>query len=492
MKHKILLLVVFISFTMSCEVQQFSITDESINDDNSVIYASEAPYYLTASTDCSQNRIDIQTVIDEASTSNKKLIIAKGTYCIDNTLFIPSDLEIDFSNATIERITGDTTVIFDLITNTDSVNGNTGITLKNLIINGNSIADGLHNRYWQERFSGLKLDNCTDVNLENITVKETVNAEWYQEPPAAGIFVLHSENITCNQIGGFDNFGTAISFWDSNQVFVNGSVTHDNIGSGLAASYTNNSEFINLTSYNNSNPIEDFNFSNITINGLKNKVLNVETWGSDATGLNIGHAPNDNNQWQGSPSDYTIIDNVHSYDNALDGITISYSKYILVSNIHLAHNKRHNLMIHDNSTHVQINNALIYGDPEFEGGITPFGIYINSGGRHGINNTTIFNNYHGIYIDSVTSPVSIGSEVFIYNNGSSASQSSSGIKIVDSQNVSINNPKIFCDQPVGSKRQNYGIYVSRSNNLFIRAQVWDNKTEQYYEENSTNTDVLIY
>ncbi|MCK5831359.1 MAG: hypothetical protein KAH20_13775 [Methylococcales bacterium] len=490
-KLKNIFLITIVTFMISCDYTE---DQESPNNNDFVIYASEAPYNLTASLNCSENRANIQAVIDKASASNKKLIIGKGTYCIDGTLFIPSNLEIDFSNATIERVTGDKTIIFDLITNNDPVNGNTGITLRNLIINGNSIADGLENKYGQQRFSGLKLDNCSDIKLDHITVKETVNAEYYAaQSPAAGIFVLHSKNITCTQIDGFDNFGTAIIFWDSDKVSVDGSITHNNKGSGLGAAFTHNSQFMNLTSYDNFNPKVNLNYSNITINGLNNKVLNVDTWGSDATGLNLGHSPNSTSP-EGNPSDYAVIDNVVSHDNALEGITITYSKHISVTNIKLYNNKRHNLMIHDGSSHVIINNAEIYSDPEFAGGINPFGIYIYSGGEHTIDNAKIYNNYHGIYIQDITSPVSIGSEVYIYNNGSSASSSSSGIKIVGSQNILLNNPKIYCDQPDGSKRQNYGVFVANSDHLFIRAKIWGNSTKQYHIQNSGSdvVDTIIY
>src|SRR5690606_23445157 len=144
-------------------------------------------------------------------------------------------------------------------------------------------------------------------------------------------------------------------------------------------------------------------------------------------------------------------------------------KNIIVSNVHLAGNRRTNLLIHDESSQVQINNALIHGYPDFNGS-TPIGILIKSGGNHGINNATIYNNYHGIYIQDVFSPVSIGSEVFIFNNGSSTSPWSSGIKITGSKHVSVNSSKIYCDQPIGSKTQNFGVFVDSSDSLFIKTK----------------------
>jgi hypothetical protein len=486
MKKEIYCLLIALIFLVGhgCDDETISNVNQGPNAESGIIYASLEPYFLTAGPDCTQNRIAIQNVINDAESLNKRLIIDKGVYCVDSTLTIPSEIEIDFSNATIQRESG-TTVVFDIIKNGNISNRDSLITLKNLLLDGQYKLDNLINSNDAHRFSGLKLENSKDVILHNIAVTETVNGEHLQNTPAAGIFVIDSEKVTCSQLNAYDNEGTGIIIWNSEQISVDGSITERNKGSGLAATHTHNSEFINLNSFDNKDTTATHRrYSNVTINGKYNKVNNVETSGADGSGLNIGHV--------GNPSDYAIIDNVHSYENELDGITITDSDNLLISNIHLEGNQRHNLQIHDGSTHVQVNNALIYGYPDFNGG-TPFGIYINSGGRHGINNATIYNNYHGIYVHNVTSPVSIGSEVFIYNNGSSTSTTGSGIRLIDSQNVSINGPKIFCDQPVGNKTQKYGIFVSGSDNLYIRADVWDNDTDDYHIQSSgTNNDVVIY
>lgn len=479
MNKYIKLLIVLCLAIISCSEEENLLEDNS--DDPNTIYASEAPYFFKANSDCNVNLSSLQNLINQASLDGKKLVIDKDDYCINGTLLIPSNIEIDFSGATIKRQTG-TTQVFDMIKNNDSVNSN--ITLNNLIIDGMATMDNLDKINDDERFSGLKLDNCENIRLEDITVTGTVNAENGAPTPAAGIFILNSNNITCNRINGIKNTGTAIIFSNSEQVLVKESITHGNIGTGLAATKTNNSEFLNLNSYNNNDPYVNSegtprNYSNITINGLYNKVLNVETWGSDASGLNIGH--------NGNPSNYNTIDNIHSYNNDLEGITITDSKHILMSNIHLENNKRRNLLIHDSSTNIQINNALIYGTPDF-GGNAPIGIYIKSGGRHSINNATIYDNYHGIYIENTSSPISIGSEVFIYNNGSAESTTNSGIKIVNSQLVSINNPKIFCDQLDENKKQNYGIAIYNSQNLFIRAKIWGNATKNYFTNGCDDLD----
>jgi len=479
MRKYLKLLSLTFLFLFSCAEEE-NLPEENLNDSNT-IYASQAPYFFKASANCSQNLSELQNLISEAASLNKRLVIEKDTYCINGTLYIPSNIEIDFSGSSIERQTG-TKQVFDIIVNKDDENSN--ITLRNLVIDGNARRDSLDKINYSERFSGLKLDNCNNVKLEDIAVTGTVNAENNDPIPAAGIFVLNSSNITCNRINGYENEGTAIIFADSEQVSVNESTTYNNVGTGLAASLTNHSEFINLNSYNNNDPYVNSenkprNYSNITINGTNNKVINVETWGSDASGLNIGH--------KNRKSDYCIIDNIHSYNNDLEGITISDSSHLLLSNVHLENNKRTNLRIHEASTNVQINNALIYGTPDFDG-TSPIGILIKSGGRHSINNATIYNNYHGIYIDSTYAPISIGSEVFISNNGVAGSDKNSGIKIVNSQLVSINNPKIICDQLEGNKKQNYGISIHNSQNLFIRAKIWGNATKDFFIQDCDNID----
>ncbi len=480
---------VLLLLLISCSKEEIIVYEEPAN--ANVIYASKAPYFLKANSDCSINRSEIQNLIDIAANEKKRLVIDKDTYCIDGTLYIPSNLEIDFSGSTIERITtlgspecnsAFSVIIFDMIRNKD-ITGNTNIVLKNLIIDGNYPDENLSMHNDCNRFSGLKLTNSSNVTIENVDVIETVNGEQKQVTPAGGIFIDHSENVYCKNVNGYNNFGTAIIINYSNNITIDGSRTENNFATGVGSSNSNYCDYLNLKSFNNgleyyrqealeTTDLSKFVYSNISVNGKYCKVNNITSSGASGSGLNIGHKDT-------NPSDYTIVDNVHSYENILEGITITGSKHILLSNVHLEKNARHNLLIHDGSSKVQINNAIIHGHYNRNNLISGNnGIRIESGGGHSIDNSLIYDNYkQGIGVYNVAGGVSIGSETYIYNNGRDVldSRKFSGLYLYKSQNCYINGTKIYSDQQPNAKTQDYGAYITGGgNHRFIYTDVWGN------------------
>ena len=122
------------------------------------INVTESPYNALGD-DNTDNKLAIQSAIDAidgmAEIDKLKLEFPKGIYIISGTLTIPSNIEIDFGNATIKRKPG--SYVFDMITNDDKVNGNQDLAIKNLIIDGNKDIDNLKSSNVGDRFSGLKL-----------------------------------------------------------------------------------------------------------------------------------------------------------------------------------------------------------------------------------------------------------------------------------------------------------------------------------------------
>ncbi|GAA4278223.1 hypothetical protein GCM10022259_29480 [Aquimarina mytili] len=492
---------------MACSEEE-NLPEENFEDLN-VIYASKAPYFFKASPDCSINRFQIQNLIDIASDENKLLVIEKDTYCIDNTIYIPSNIEIDFSGATIERMISaldsvyGTDTVFDMLANKDLA-GNSNIVLKNLNIEGNYYKkDGSVHEDWtmhdvHRRFSGILLNNSSDVRLEKITITETVNGEQHDIKPAAGLFINNCENIVCENVNTYDNVGTGVIFNDSNYITINNSRTENNFGSGIGSSNSNYCNYTNIQSSSNgleyyrqrdlgTQNLGGFRYTGISVNGMYSKVNNITTSRSTGSGLNIGHKNN--------PSDFAIVDNIHSYENLLEGITVVGSKQILLSNIHLEKNARNNLYIYNGASKVQVTNAIIHGYYNRNNIVTGGnGIKIASGGGHSIDNSLIYDNYkHGVEIFNVSGGVSIGSGTYVYNNGRNTSTGTefAGILLNNSQNCYINGAKIFCDQPQGSKTQDYGVRVDvGGNHSLIYAEVWGNLVEDIYQVNAFNVRII--
>jgi len=518
-------------------------TDENANnyntkaniDDGSCVYTT---MYVDINTNLTPSEIttEIQLAIDSATQVNKRLIIEKNTYIVNAVITIPSNADIDFGESTIMREIGtDEGDMFDMIVNSDIIQGNQNLNLKNLIIDGNVTIDADNKDPVTEdlRFSGLKLSNVSDSRLENITVINTINGEHSQQVnPAGGIFFTNNcVNINCYTLNAYNNNLSGIIIHESQKIRIYGSITSNNLGSGITSNNSDQCEFYNIISFDNGfqtflhpdsmqhtvppDTLPHNPFSNISINGENCIVNNVTTYNCTGSGLIIGH---DNEE---SKADYTIVDNVESYYNGNDGITIRYSDYVELSNINLHHNRRNNLLIEYEASHTKINNAKLYGYYDTlgvtEGG---YGIMIDGGYGHQINSTDVYDNfYHGIGILNVAGTLSVdvpagdriyvGPEVNIYNNGRAdefddvnggiQDHLSAGIFINHSHNVTIDCPYIYCsetDVNINSntvKSQDYGIYVvdqGNGGNHVISATFNDLITfelDDIYLNNSINT-----
>ena len=464
---------------------------EANEDDGSCVYTT---MYVNINPNLTPSEITtaIQIAIDSATQVNKRLIFEKATYITNAVITIPSNADIDFGESTIKRESGTGEGdIFDMIVNLDSDLGNENITLQNLIIDGN--ATGLSPHILLNRFSGLKLSKVSESTLKNITVINTVNGEHRDgdqtENPASGIFFTNGcENIHCSILNAFFNDVTGITIYKSTYITIDSSVTSNNGGSGIGSKDSDHCNFYRIHSYNNGNTSfpaagTEPHYSNISINGENCVVNQVKTYNCTGSGLNIGH----NNEE--SKADYTIVDNVESYHNELEGITIRNSNHVELSNIDIHQNRRNNILIKDNAFHVQIINGRMYGYYDIlginEGG---YGVRIENVGGHSIDSTEIYNNYYnGIGIINVTDTVTVGSGVKIYNNGRTDEfdniHLSSGIRIDGSYNCRIKCPKIYCTEPDGEKSQDYGIHILDGGDHIIEAE---------FSTDSPNAEEKIY
>jgi hypothetical protein len=475
---------------------------------------------------------EIQEAIDNSVMLNKKLVLDQATYIINSTIWIPSDADIDFGGSTIKRESGMQVEmlgpIFDMIVNInfDTV-GNENITLKNLIIDGNTLGNGnIHND--DHRFSGLKLSRVRDSRLENITVINTINAEHRYDKtkpnntdghPAGGIFFYKSDSISCYGLHAYNNKLTGIVIRESQKIKIDGSITKDNEGTGIGTIDADSCEFKNIRSYNNGFQtwISGNTFSNISINGENCLVKNVKTYDcASGSGLIIGHDGDISN------ADYTVVDSVESYHNAGDGITVRNSTDVKLSRIWSHNNQGSNLRLNETTHDANIVDAHLYGYYDTLG-ITKggYGLRIEGGGGHTIGDgdgdtSKIYDNFHqGIGILDSASFITVKEDVHIFNNGRAdeftdnpptsygiPGHISSGILLKNSDDCFIHCPYIYCsDDDINidttiNKSQDYGIEIHGGSNHTIYAKFdpdSSNNLQPIYQHDNPNdpTNVTI-
>jgi hypothetical protein len=471
---------------------------------NARINAWEAPFNLHASDSPSDVVSKLQNAIQYATTNNKELIIEKGTYTINGQITFPSGTYVDFSGSEFKRESGTGAGdIFTMFTNADHINGNNSITIKNLVINGNRVVDGLSSAFFSQRFSGLHLSAVSNSKLYKITVTETVN----EEVTAGGIFFTDNcYNIDAYELTAYNNDRTGIIIEGCSNIRIYGSLTFNNMGSGISTGSALRCEYHNIVSYHNGFYPEhtwgeidppngsQYRYSNVSINGLYSKINGVLTYDCTGSGLVIGHMT------PGHSGDYSIVDNVESFGCELDGITVSNSKHVLMSNLHVYDNLRNNVQIYENSSAVQILNANIHGYNSVNGVARGGqGIIIVGGSNYNLNNINTYDNmFQGIFISGADG-VSIGSEVNAYNNGrvndylplSSQDIWTAGIEAQNASRIYINGSKAFSNQ-TSNITQNYGIILSNINTAkVIYAQCYGNGIQNTVKELGYNTGIQI-
>lgn len=371
---------------------------------------------------------EINAIISDSIVNNQKIKFKKKIYEIDSSIILPSDVFIDFNRAVIKRKTG--SGVFDLIRNDDLINGNDNIVLENLRIDGNKDADSM-TANGQNSFSGLKLKYVTNSKLSNVEVIGTISAE----DGNAGVYMGYCELIECFNLNGNNNDRTSILLDYCKKITIDGSLTYDNLGSGISG-VAEESHFNNIITFNNG-------YSNLSVNGVRCSVNNVITFGSKFSGLNIGHAT--------LPADDTTISNVKSYNNVYDGLTISGSNRVQVTNFVAYGNLLNNIEIKENSNNSKLLNITSRNSAGGQG------ILYASGIGHLVDMSDIFENVaSGIYV-SPSCSVTVGANVQIYNNGQ-VSVGSSGIVLAQSLNCKILMPKCFDNQTI--KTQDVGILVA--------------------------------
>lgn len=398
----------------------------------------------------------ISTQILEYTQGGYNCIFPFKTIEITETIFIPSNANVDFNFTTIKRKAG-LTNIFDLISNTDATNGNMNIRISNLLIDGNRQVDSLVNTNDDYRFSGLKLTKVTGVSeISNVTVINTVNNEELQTTPASGIFYVNCSGLKFNNINGWDNLGTAIFNVGSSKCTIDGSLTYNNTGSGIGG-YGDECNFLNIDTHNNG-------YSNLSVNGKRCIVDNVRSYSSGCSGLNIGQ------DTATAYADDAVISNIHSYNNSYEGITVTHSDRVKIVNINVYGNAidttRENIRVSLSNSTKWLN--IISHD------CTSIAIKFYNGIGHTIDSSEFYGCGVGMYVDSMASVV-IGNTVKIHNN-------TDGVILATASKCNL----VGCEIYTNSR---YGIQISGgTGHKLLETNIYGNTTLDIYEMGSP-TDI---
>lgn len=373
----------------------------------------------------------LQAAIDAAGTESWLRFPREGTYAIASGLTIPTGARIDLEGSTILRQAGSTwTGVQHMLTALNA----SDIVIRNGKIDGNKDVDSLVAA--TSSIGGVLLNTCTDVVLRDLEITRTViNEPSTGLDGGAGIMLYDCSRVDLIGIHGHTNDRTAVLFWISDLCRIMDSRLHDNLGSGVSSFTSPECVYRNLIAYTNG-------YSNVSVNGLRCIVSDILSYGSTLTGLNIGH--------ETQPTDDTQVTNVIAYNNVLEGITITGSARVRVSNAVLYNNQQNNLRVATGSTGIQLVGIT---SRDSAGGQ---GILLGFGSDHLVAGCRVYGNRAaGIYVSPSVKARLIGNAV---SNNDQGGFGSAGITLDTSVDCLVSDNESFDDQ--GVPTQEYGIWVA--------------------------------
>jgi parallel beta-helix repeat protein len=211
-----------------------------------VVAASNSSAAGKASADYVCTGTNDHTVINSAitalGTNAGKVVLLEGLFAIAASINLPSNVSLEGQgDATVLQIPNANNATFNMIQNADSTNGNTGIDVSNLKIDGNNA-----NNTTGTQMIGVKFTKVTYSTIENITVTNM---------RTDGIYLLSSDNntITGNTVTSSILAGIRLVTCKGNTVFGNVCQGGNNTGIAMYTSCTYNLISGNICQGNNYN-----------------------------------------------------------------------------------------------------------------------------------------------------------------------------------------------------------------------------------------------
>lgn len=274
----------------------------------------------------------LQHAIAEAASRNKLLVAdPKDVFLIDAGITLPDNFRCDFAGAWVIRKTG-TTATFDMWSNADKVNGNSGLNIRNVSLDGKYQVDNLSWEKPSHRFCGLRLLNCSG-SIDGIRVNNTVSAELQREGARAGIMLENSMNMVAKNLRTSHTNGSGVFVYGGKN-YVEGVWADNSTGSGFSSAHAADNEFHNIFS-------DTSGYSGVSVNGARIKASGLHATRAAAgyAGVNIGHDS------PGNGSEGAQINEVYALNNHGWGIVVTGSPNVRGTLWKSANNGNFNLRV---------------------------------------------------------------------------------------------------------------------------------------------------
>lgn len=273
-------------------------------------------------TDTAQNtKSTLQKAINSCAAAGVVLTGQPRIYEVDvssSSITIPNNFLCDFPAGAVFKRAASLDVN-DVFVNADTINGNSGLSISGLVVDGNRQADGLVNTVTANRFCGIRLVKCSGV-LRNCRADNTVNGEIQAEGTRGGICLDRSVDVKAFDLFSDGTYGTGVFVYGGKN-YIRGVWTKNNTGSGFSSSGADDNDFHHIYS-------DGSGYSGVSVNGVGMRCSFLASKNSpvDYAGVNIGH-DSDGNRATGSQIDNVMVESASGW-----GIVLSGSPNVIGSN----------------------------------------------------------------------------------------------------------------------------------------------------------------
>lgn len=226
----------------------------------------------------------INSAITALGATGGKVVLLEGQFAIAASINLPSNVSLEGQGSgTVMQIPNANNTTFNVIQNSDSVNGNTGLGIYNLKIDGNKASNtaGTQQGIFLSKVTYSTIQNVTVVNMRNngISLSGSTNSSFnnmirgntVQGNGTNGIVLNPSFNISITENTVQGNSSNGISLVSgSNNNMVSGNIVQDNAQIGIQVQSSNYNVVLGNTIRGISTSFEGIGLSsasNNTING---------------------------------------------------------------------------------------------------------------------------------------------------------------------------------------------------------------------------------
>jgi len=261
----------------------------------------------------------INAAINSLPASGGKVVLLEGTYDVDNSIVVPSNVGINMSPGTVIKVKDNLDSDIDVITNTDKVNGNSNIQINGGTIYGNKSnnSSGVQNGIYFKSVTSCKISTTvsdfrnTGICLES-SINNNINNNICENNDSLGIKLYYSDGNTitgntCNNNGNAS--GTYLT--RSNNNTITGNTCSNNKWSGVFIDNSLNNTIVGNTCKGNG--------SNATLNHWGSGIFVIRSSGNNISGNVCIENYHDGiciSEFSGAPSDGNNISNNNCKSNS--------------------------------------------------------------------------------------------------------------------------------------------------------------------------------